>query len=61
MNSEKNNDFHQPFIKSLLVVALVTIVSIVFSNYLVNYYMGHSLKTPIFTSEKFHFSSESSH
>lgn len=46
----RNEDFHQPFIKSLMIVVCVTIVSMVFSHYLVDYYMGHSFKSPVFTS-----------
>lgn len=36
------NDFHIPFIKSLVIVAIVTIFSMVSSHYVVNYYMTHS-------------------
>ena len=31
-------DFHKPFIKSLLIVAVVTLFALVSSKYIVNYY-----------------------
>lgn len=54
----KNNDFHQPFIKSLLLVAFVTIGTMIFSHFLIDYYSKHSLKTSVFTSEKSQVSSD---
>lgn len=38
MNKE---DFHIPFIKSLMVVAFVTIVALVSSHYAIHYYMSN--------------------
>jgi spore coat protein CotF len=44
MNTEKlmNNEFHKPFIKSLLIVALVTVFAMISSKYIVEYYINHS-------------------
>lgn len=41
-----NDDFHKPFIKSLMVVAFVTVFAMVSSKLLVNYYMNFSLHPP---------------
>lgn len=35
-------EFHKPFIKSLLLVAFVTVVAMVSSRYVVNYYYQHN-------------------
>jgi len=48
-------DFHKPFIKSLLIVAIVTLFSLVSSKYIVNYYMNIKYLPPKhteFPSEK---------
>jgi len=37
-----NNEFHKPFIKSLIIVALVTVFAMVSSKYIIEYYMNHS-------------------
>jgi hypothetical protein len=37
-----NNEFHKPFIKSLLIVAIVTIFAMVSSKYVIEYYINHS-------------------
>jgi hypothetical protein len=55
----KNTEFHKPFIKSLSLVAIVTIGAMIFSHYLVNYYSNQSLKTPVFTSQESQYSSVS--
>ena len=44
-------DFHKPFIKSLLIVAIVTLFSIVSSKYIVNYYFK-SQKNTEYSSQK---------
>lgn len=52
MSMEKlimNEDFTQPFIKSLLVVAFVTVFAMVSSRYIINYYLPPQ-NTSIFTS-----------
>ena len=38
-----NEEFHKPFIKSLIVVGLVTVFAMVSSRFLVDYYMDHNL------------------
>ena len=43
-------DFHKPFIKSLVIVALVTIFAMVSSRYVVDYYMFLDKNHTIFTS-----------
>lgn len=35
------DDFHIPFVKSLVIVAIVTVFAMVSSHYLVNYYCSH--------------------
>jgi multisubunit Na+/H+ antiporter MnhC subunit len=54
-----NHEFHKPFIGALIVTAIVTVVSMVSSRYIVEYYMDQTLKTPIFTSQESHNSPES--
>lgn len=34
------NDFHVPFIQSLIIVAIVTVFAMIGSHYLVDYYYG---------------------
>ena len=38
-----NNEFHKPFIKSLLLIAIVTVFAMVSSKYIVNYYSKHNI------------------
>ena len=52
MTTNKNDDFHQPFIKNLVLVAFFTIGSMILGRYLVDYYMDHNIKTPSFPSSK---------
>lgn len=47
-----NEEFHKPFIKGLIVVAMVTLFSMVSSRLVIDYYINLSYKTPIFTSQK---------
>jgi len=54
-----NHEIHKPFINALILTAVVTVVSMVSSRYIVNYYMSQTLKTPIFTSQESHNSSKS--
>jgi hypothetical protein len=59
----KSNEFHKPFIKSLVIVAFVTVFAMVSSKYVVEYYMNHSLvpqKTPEYSIQKSHESTFSS-
>lgn len=46
----KNQEFHIPFIKSLLVVSLVTILSMLSAPYFVNKLYSMSGKTQVFTT-----------
>jgi len=45
-------EFHKPFIKSLIVVGLVTLFAVISSRYIVEYYINLSYKTPIYTSSE---------
>lgn len=52
------DDFHIPFIKSLTIVAIVTVFAMVSSRYLVDYYISHSKysqKTTEFSSHNSQF------
>ncbi len=37
------NEFHKPFIKSLLIVAIVTVFAMVSSRFVVNYYSKYNI------------------
>ena len=52
-------DFHIPFIKSLLIVAVVTLVSMGTARYFINNNFSNVSNTPNFTSLKSHTSPES--
>jgi hypothetical protein len=41
-----NEEFHKPFIKSLIVVAVVTLVTMVSSKFIIEYYYGLSINPP---------------
>lgn len=50
-----NNEFHKPFIKSLIVVAFATIITMVSSKFVIEYYYSLSFllpKTPEYSSQK---------
>jgi hypothetical protein len=50
-----NNEFHKPFIKSLILVAVVTVFAMVSSKYIVEYYINQSFypyKTIEYSSQK---------
>jgi Na+/H+-translocating membrane pyrophosphatase len=50
-----NKEFHKPFIKSLIVVAVVTLVTMVSSRYVANYYTNtkfYPAKTIEYSSQK---------
>jgi len=53
-----NEDFHKPFIKSMIIIALVTMASMVFSHYLIHYYYSFHINSTIFTSAPSEFSSD---
>ena len=44
------NEFHKPFIKSLVLIAVVTMFAMVLSDKIINSYSSLSYKTPVFTS-----------
>lgn len=52
MNNLKTSEFHRPFIKSLIVVGLVTMVSMISSRYLIEYYLRHHYSTTVYTSQE---------
>lgn len=56
---DPNTEFHIPFIKSLAVVALVTIVSMGIAHYFISDRFFGPSKSPIFTSSKSQISVES--
>ena len=48
-------EFHKPFVKSLLIVAFVTVVAMVSSRYVANYYINtkfYPAKTIEYSSQK---------
>jgi hypothetical protein len=47
----KTDEFHKPFIKSLLLIIIVTMFAMVLSDKLINYYSSLSYKTTVFASE----------
>jgi hypothetical protein len=50
-----NKEYHKPFIKSMIIVALVTVFAMVSSKYLVNYYFNMVItpaKTLEYSSQK---------
>ena len=54
----KTKEFHEPFIKALVLVAIVTVFTMISTEYIVRYYMEPHLNTTIFTSEQSKFSSD---
>lgn len=46
------NEFHQSFIKSLVLVAIVTIISMVSARYIVSSILSKHTTTPTFTIQK---------
>jgi hypothetical protein len=55
----ENNEFHRPFIKNMVVVALVTVFAMILSHKLMNLYKTEDQNTPIFTTYKSYISSDS--
>ena len=47
----KTDEFHKPFIKSLVIIAIVTMFAMVLSDKLVNYYSSKTYNTHTFTSQ----------
>lgn len=54
----KTSEFHEPFIKSLLIIAIVTAVAMVSSHYIVEKLYFKYYKNPSFTSENFQYDSK---
>jgi hypothetical protein len=48
----KINEFHEPFIKSLILVAIVTVFTMASTKYLVKYYLEPYTNTTVFTSDQ---------
>lgn len=49
------NEFHKPFIKSLVLIAVVTIFAMVSSKHIVNYYSNLPHKTVEYSSHNSQF------
>lgn len=47
-----NEDFHKPFLKSLVIIAVATIVFMISSNYVVKYLMQPYGQSHSFTNQK---------
>lgn len=45
-----NEEFHKPFIKSMIVIAFTTLIAMFTSKFVVEYYMGLELRDTIHTS-----------
>lgn len=45
------NDYHQPFLKALVLCAVVTLVSMAFSRIIIERYINYTYSTPSFTSQ----------
>ena len=48
----KTEEFHKPFIKTLMLVAIVTVFSMASTKYLVKYYLSPYQNTTVFTSDQ---------
>jgi hypothetical protein len=44
------NEFHKPFIKSLFIIAIITMFAMVLSDKIVKYYSSQTYNSHIFTS-----------
>lgn len=54
----KTEEFHQPFIKALVLVAIVIVFTMISTRYLVEYYLLPYQNTTQFTSEQSRFSTD---
>ncbi len=45
-----NQEFHKPFLKSMIIIAFTTIIAMTTSKYVVKYYMEHRQRDIINTS-----------
>ena len=55
----KTKEFHEPFIKALTLVAIVTVFTMISTKYLVRYYLEPYTNTTTFTSDNSQFHSNS--
>lgn len=55
-NNSENKEFHIPFIKSLVFLALVTIVSMISARYFIFYSFPTQHSMPVYTSSESGFS-----
>lgn len=58
MNNIKTEEFHKPFIKNLVIMGLVTIVSMVSARYFIIYSFSIPSSTPVYTSSESGISSK---
>ena len=49
------NEFHKPFLKSLVIISLVTVVAMISSHYLVSFYSNPHQKTLEYSSQNSQF------
>jgi multisubunit Na+/H+ antiporter MnhC subunit len=49
------NEFHKPFIKSLVLIAIVTVFAMVSSRYLISFHSDIHYKTLEYSSQKSQF------
>ena len=54
MSKSKNDDFHMPFIKNLVFVSLVTIVSMITTHFLVVNYLPNLIQNQEYTIQQSH-------
>lgn len=52
MSNSKIQEFHEPFIRSLIIVGLVTLVSMISTRYLVGYIISNHYKTHEYTIQE---------
>ena len=55
MPNSKNREFHKPFIKSLILITIVTVFAMVTSHYIVNFHNNLSLKAIEYSSHDSQF------
>ena len=58
MSSSKFEEFHVPFIKNLVFVALVTVVSMISIRYYLTNSLSASPQTPLYTSQESQYESK---
>lgn len=54
----KTKEFHEPFIKALILVAIVTVFTMISTDYIVRYYLEPYNNTPVFTSQNSQYESD---